>query len=57
MAAVLVASSAANCISLCHYSSDSLLKAIVRFGVDGDFGYCDYPDNFGLIAVGWFSGL
>ena len=57
MVAVLAAELAINCISLCHYSSDSLLKAIVGFGVDGDFGYCDYPDNFGLIAVGWFSGL
>ena len=57
MVAVLVTELATNCISLWHYSPDSLLKAIVEFGVDGDFGYCDYPDNFGLIAVGWFSGL
>ena len=57
MATVLAAELATNCISLCHYSSDSLLKVIIWFGVDGDFGYCDYPDNFGLIAVGWFSGL
>ena len=57
MAAVLAAELTTNCISLCHYPSDSLLKAIVGFGVDGEFGCCGYPDNFDLLAVGWFSGL
>ena len=56
-AAVLAAELVTNYISLCHYSPDSLLEAIVGFGIDGDFSYCDYPDNFGLIAVGWFSGV
>lgn len=52
MAAVLAAELATNCISLCHYSSDSLLKVIIGFDTGGDFGYYDYHDNFGLRAVG-----
>ena len=52
MAAVLAAELATNCISLCHYSSDSLPKVIIGFDTGGDFGYYDYHDNFGLRAVG-----
>ena len=57
MATVLAAELATNCISLCHYSSDSLLKVIIWFDTDGGFGCCGYLDNFGLIAVGWFFWL
>ena len=57
MAAVLAAELVTNCISLCHYSSDSLLKVIVRFDGDSDFGYYEYNDNIGVRVIGWFFWL
>ena len=54
MVVVLAAELVTSCISLCRYSSDSLMKVIVGFDSDGDFGYYDYQSNFGLRAIGWF---
>ena len=57
MMLVLVAELVTSCISLCRYSADSLMKVIIGFDGDGDFGYYDYQDNFGLRATGWFFWL
>lgn len=57
MAAVLAAELVTSFLSLCRYSSDSLMKVIIGFDGDGDFGYYDYQDNFGLRATGWFFWL
>ena len=57
MLLVLVAELITSCISLCRYSSDSLMKVIIGFDTDGDFGYYGYHDNFGLRAAGWFFWL
>lgn len=57
MLLVLVAELVTSCISLCRYSSDSLMKVIIGFDGDDDFGYYDYQDNFGLRATGWFFWL
>ena len=57
MVVVLAAELITSIISLCRYSSDSLMKVIVGFDSDGDFGYYDYQSNFGLRAIGWFFWL
>ena len=57
MLLVLVAELVTSCISLCRCSSDSLMKVIIGFDGDDDFGYYDYQDNFGLRATGWFFWL
>lgn len=43
-----------SCVALCRYSSDSLMKVIVGFDGDGDFGYYEYNDNIGVRVIGWF---
>ena len=57
MAPVLVAELVTSFLSLCRYSSDSLMKVITGFDGDDDFGYYDYQDNFGIRVVGWFFWL
>ena len=57
MAAVLAAELVTSFLSLCRYSSDSLMKVITGFDGDDDFGYYDYQDNFGIRVVGWFFWL
>ena len=57
MLLVLVAELVTSCISLCRYSSDSLMKVIIGFDGDGDFGYYDYQSNFGIRATGRFFWL
>ena len=44
-------------VALCRYSSDSLMKVIVGFDGDGDFGYYEYNDNIGVRVIGWFFWL
>lgn len=41
-------------VALCRYSSDSLMKVIVGFDGDDDFGYYEYNDNIGVRVIGWF---
>ena len=57
MVVVLAAELITSIISLCRYSSDSLMKVIVGFDSDGDFGYYDYQSNFGIRVIGWFFWL
>ena len=44
-------------VALCRYSPDSLMKVIVGFDSDGDFGYYEYNDNIGVRVIGWFFWL
>lgn len=57
MLLVLAAELVTSCISLCRYSSDSLIKVIIGFDGDDDFGYYDYQSNFGIRVIGWFFWL
>ena len=57
MVVVLAAELITSIISLCRYSSDSLMKVIIGFDSDGDFGYYDYQSNAGLRVIGWFFWL
>lgn len=44
-------------VALCRYSSDSLMKVIIGFDGDDDFGYYEYNDNIGVRVIGWFFWL
>ena len=57
MLLVLAAELVTSCISLCRYSSNSLMKVIIGFDGDDDFGYYDYQSNFGIRVIGWFFWL
>ena len=62
MIMVLVIELITSGVSLCRYSSDSLMKVIVGFdGVvfdgDDDFSYYEYQSNFGIRVIGWFFWL
>ena len=57
MIVVLAVELITSCVALCRYSSDSLMKVIVGFDSDGDFGYYDYNDNIGVRVIGWFFWL
>ena len=57
MVFVLAAELITSLISLCRYSPDSLMKVIVGFDSDGDFGYYEYNDNIGVRVIGWFFWL
>ena len=54
---VLVTELVTSGIALCRYSPDSLIKVIVGFDGDDDFGYYEYNDNFGMRATGWVFWL